>query len=164
MKINYVKIDKNMPDFIRGSEYSAGTDLYSTEEDFVLYPGCETIVSTGCHIEIPEGYWGHISVRSGLGFKQNISSHIGVVDADFRGELKVKLFHFMDMYKVSEIDDETGLIKMYNEVWLNHGLEIKKYDRIANLVIVPYLKCDFVEVDSLSETVRGEGGYGSTGR
>lgn len=162
MNINYVKMNPAIPDLKRGSAHSAGIDLISTNDDFTIYPGCEAIVSAGCQIEIPEGYWGHISIRSGLGFNQGLATHIGVVDADFRGELKIKLFHFMNMDEVSDIVDDR--IQLLTNAWHDNGVLIKKFDRIANLVIVPYLNCNPVEVQRLSDTVRGENGYGSTGR
>jgi len=117
----------------RGTSGSAGLDLYS-QEDYKDNGGV-VLVSTGVRVMIPEGYVGIIKDRSGMA-KKGVTTHGGVIDSDYRGEVGVMLR-------------------------LN-GNTIKKGDRIAQLVVVPCLM-DFETVDSLDETERGEKGFGSTG-
>ncbi len=126
-----------------GSDFSAGADLYALcEEELVFEPGETKLVHTGLAMEIPEGYAGLIYARSGLASKRGLApaNKVGVVDADYRGEVMVALH--------------------------NHSTQeqrIQKGERIAQLVVAPFLKAEYVCVDELSATVRGEGGFGSTG-
>lgn len=126
-----------------GSEYSAGADLYAlTEEELVFAPGETKLVHTGLAVEIPEGYAGLIYARSGLALKRGLApaNKVGVIDADYRGEIMVALHnHSNDEQKISP------------------------QERIAQLVITPFLKVVFEEKETLSDTVRGTGGFGSTG-
>ena len=126
-----------------GSEYSAGADLYAlTEEELVFAPGETKLVRTGLAMEIPEGYAGLIYARSGLASKRGLApaNKVGVVDADYRGEI---------------------LVALHNHS--NTEQKIAPQERIAQLVITPFLKAEFEERESLSDTVRGSGGFGSTG-
>ena len=99
-------------------------------------------IGTGIAVEIPEGYFGAIFARSGLATKRGLrpANCVGVVDADYRGELIVALHN------------DTDLVQ-----------EVAEGERVAQLAIIPYLPVNFVEVDDLSSTDRGEGGFGSTG-
>lgn len=120
---------------------SAGCDLISTEE-IALAPGKWAAVGTGLHLEIPRGYVGLVCPRSGLAIKHGISvlNSPGVIDSDYRGEVKVIL--------------------------INHGplrYTIKKGDRIAQLVFSPFAHVEMRHFEQLSSTSRGEGGFGSTG-
>lgn len=127
----------------RGSEYAAGYDLYANNEQRLLINSGDTVkVGTGIAMEIPEGYFGAIFARSGLATKQGLrpANCVGVVDSDYRGEL---------------------IVALHNDS--NEPREIMPNDRIAQLVIMPYLTVDFVESDTLDDTDRGEGGFGSTG-
>ena len=128
----------------KGSEHSAGYDLYAClDEEFVLIkPGEIFKIPTGIAIEIPNGYVGLIFARSGLAVNKNIApaNKVGVCDSDYRGEYLVAL--------------------------LNSGKEevkINNKDRIAQLVVVPILSLKFKEVENLTQTTRGKGGFGSTG-
>lgn len=127
-----------------GSEYSAGADLYAcTEADFVIEPGETVVVKTGIAMEIPVGYAGFIYARSGLATKEGLApaNKVGVVDADYRGEIMVALH--------------------------NHSKETRTVtagERIAQMVIAPFLTAEFLPCEELSDTVRGEGGFGSTGK
>lgn len=141
-----VAVKKLHPDAILptyGSEFSAGADLYAlTESELVFCPNETKFVRTGLAVEIPEGYVGLIYARSGLASKRGLApaNKVGVVDSDYRGEVMVALH--------------------------NHSREEQRVapgERIAQLVIAPYLKAEFSEREELSETVRGEGGFGSTG-
>lgn len=126
----------------RGSEYAAGYDLYANNEQRLLINSGDTVkVGTGIAMEIPEGYFGAIFARSGHATKQGLrpANCVGVVDSDYRGEL---------------------IVALHNDS--NEPREIMPNDRIAQLVITPYLTVDFVESDTLDDTDRGEGGFGST--
>lgn len=127
----------------RGSEYAAGYDLYADiAEDVTIQPHTTAKIGTGLSIEIPDGYFGAVFARSGLASKQGLrpANCVGVCDSDYRGEYIVALHNDSDTERV-----------------VNPG------DRIAQLVIMPYLAVDFTEVSSLSDTQRGAGGFGSTG-
>ena len=143
-KIAVKKLDERAVLPTYGSEFSAGADLYAVcEEELVFAPNETKLVHTGLAMEIPEGYAGLIYARSGLASKRGLApaNKVGVVDSDYRGEIMVALH--------------------------NHsGVEqkIAPCERIAQLVIAPFLKGEFFVAESLSDTVRGEGGFGSTGR
>ena len=126
-----------------GSEYAAGCDLYAClEESVTIEPHTTVLIKTGLALEVPVGYAGLIYARSGLASKRNLApaNKVGVVDADYRGEVMVALHNHGTMAQTIE-----------------HG------ERIAQMVIAPFLTANFIEVDELSDTVRGEGGFGSTG-
>lgn len=141
--IEFKKLNENAVTPTFGTEYSAGADLYSVEEEVVIAPGETKFIGTGLATAIPVGTVGLIYARSGLACKKGLApaNKVGVIDSDYRGEIKVALH--------------------------NHGTEpqtVLKGERVAQMVITPYFAVDYVEVESLSETVRGEGGFGSTGR
>ena len=126
-----------------GSEYAAGADLYACiDGETEIAPHATAVIPTGIAIELPLGHAGLIYARSGLATKKGLApaNKVGVVDCDYRGEVKVALH--------------------------NHSEEAQKVaygERIAQLVIAPYLTAQFVECEILSDTARGEGGFGSTG-
>lgn len=126
---------------LRATSGSAGFDLFANE-DITLHVGEIFKVSTGVSLEIPEGFEGQVRSRSGLASKGVIVVNSpGTIDSDYRGEIKVLLMSF------------------------RHAHEIKKGDRIAQLVFAPVVHVDCIRVvDNLDETERGEGGFGSTGR
>ena len=127
-----------------GSAFSAGADLYAvTDEDITIMPGETILIHTGLSMEIPVGYVGLIYARSGLASKKGLApaNKVGVIDSDYRGEFMVAL---------------------HNHSTISHT--ISHGERIAQLVLMPYLAADFVETDALSDTDRGAGGFGSTGR
>ena len=140
MKINFKKLNERAVAPTYGSAGSAGGDLYGAEESDVVIPAGETaFIGTGIAVEIPLGYVGLVYARSGLACKRGLAPANKV--GDYRGEIKVALH--------------------------NHGKEaqtVAKGERIAQLVIAPYLFAEYEEKDELSDTVRGEGGFGSTGR
>lgn len=142
-QVNIKKLNENAVIPTYGSEYSAGADLYACiDEAVTIKPQTTYLVKTGLSLEIPEGYAGLIYARSGLASKKGLApaNKVGVVDADYRGEVMVALHNH------SELD-----------------ATIEPGERIAQLVIAPFLKAEFSEVDALSDTVRGAGGFGSTG-
>ena len=126
-----------------GSEFAAGADLYANiDEDVTINPGETNFIGTGISLEIPEGLVGLVYARSGLSCKQGLApaNKVGVIDSDYRGEIKVALH--------------------------NHSKEAKVVcpnDRIAQIVFAPYIKGIFNVTNELNDTIRGEGGFGSTG-
>ena len=123
---------------------SSGVDLSAfLDKEVVIKPNSSELIPTGLQVAIPEELEIQIRPRSGLAAKERIGvlNSPGTIDSDYRGELKIILF--------------------------NHGKEdfiINNGDRIAQMVLVPILKMEFEEVDSLPNTVRGQGGFGSTGK
>ncbi len=142
MKIRIKKLTEEAIIPTSGSKYAAGYDLYAVKGE-VFLPQQTIKMSTGLAVEIPEGYFGGIFARSGLATKFGLrpANCVGVVDSDYRGELIVALHN--DSNKTQ---------------WVEKG------ERIGQLVVLPYLPIEFEEVDSLEETERGEGGFGSTGK
>ena len=143
-KIAVKKLDERAVLPTYGSKFSAGADLYALcEEELVFAPNETKLVHTGLAMEIPEGFAGLIYARSGLALKRGLApaNKVGVVDSDYRGEIMVALHNH------SEVEQK-----------------IQPSERIAQLVIAPFLKAEFSETQTLSDTVRGEGGFGSTGR
>lgn len=144
MEINITRLTDTakLPD--RGSEYAAGYDLFADiTEDVVIAPHETKMIGTGLAMEIPVGYWGGVFARSGLSAKEGLrpANCTGVVDSDYRGEVKVALHNDSEVSRT-----------------------ITPAEKIAQLVVVPFLAVTFNEVSELSETVRGEGGFGSTGK
>ena len=143
-RVKVKKLDPRakMPTY--GTEFSAGADLYALSDEPITVEAHKTVmVHTGISMEIPEGYAGLIFARSGLACKRGLApaNKVGVVDADYRGEIMVALHNHTDS-----------------------AVTVDSYERIAQISIVPFLKADFEEADELSDTVRGEGGFGSTGK
>ena len=130
-----------MPSY--GSVDAAGADLYAvTDGPVTIAPGQTVLIHTGLALAIPQGFVGLVYARSGLATKQGLApaNKVGVIDADYRGELMVALHNHSGEMRTVE-----------------HG------DRIAQLVIAPYLTAQFTQQEELDDTVRGEGGFGSTG-
>ena len=128
----------------KGSEYAAGWDLYACTDETRTIPAHSTVkIGTGIAMEIPHGYFGAIFARSGLATKEGLrpANCTGVCDEDYTGEYIVALHNDTDLQKV-----------------------IEPNERIAQLVLLPYLNVEFEEVDELSKTERGIGGFGSTGK
>lgn len=123
----------------RGSAFAAGYDLYASKAITIPSRG-KALVSTDLSIATPEGTYGRVAPRSGLASKNFIDTGAGVIDADYRGEVKVLLFNH------SEVD-----------------FEVKKGDRVAQLVLERIYTPEILEVENLEESVRGAGGFGSTG-
>ena len=141
MKLNIKKLDERATIPTYGTEYSAGADLYSIEA-VTVEPHKTVLVHTGLALEIPEGYAGLIFARSGLACKRGLApaNKVGVIDADYRGEIMVALHNHTDRTQT-----------------------VEGGERVAQLAIVPFLKAEFELCDELSDTVRGAGGFGSTG-
>lgn len=143
MEIKIKKLKENATIPTRGSSYSAGFDLYACLDSEIEIKPNETVkIPTGLAIELPIGYAGLIFARSSIATKKNLApaNKVGVCDCDYRGEYIIPLH--------------------------NHGNSIQKIkpnDRIAQLIIMPYLSAEFVEAKNLTKTQRGQNGFGSTG-
>lgn len=142
-KVNIKKLDERAVIPTYGSDLAAGADLYALlEKKLFIKPGETVFIKTGIALAIPQGYAGFIYARSGLACKNGLApaNKVGVVDADYRGEVIVALYNHSDSVK-----------------------EVSSGDRIAQLVIEPYYKATFNVVEELDDTVRADGGFGSTG-
>ena len=125
------------------TEYSAGADLYNLKDERIeIAPSQTKLIHTGIALEIPQGYVGLIFARSGLATKRGLApaNKVGFIDSDYRGEIMVSIYNQSDSVQ-----------------FIDGG------ERVAQISIVPYLKASFSEAKELSDTVRGEGGFGSTG-
>ncbi|SEQ77845.1 dUTP pyrophosphatase [Lachnospiraceae bacterium NE2001] len=143
VNVNIKKINPNAVLPTYGTEFAAGADLYACLfAPVTVEPGDTFLVKTGLVMEIPVGYAGLIYARSGLATKRGLApaNKVGVIDSDYRGEIMVSLYNQSDMPQ-----------------------KIEPGERIAQMVITPYIQGVFNEVDELSDTDRGEGGFGSTG-
>ncbi|KAF8469609.1 deoxyuridine 5'-triphosphate nucleotidohydrolase [Kalaharituber pfeilii] len=123
----------------RGSEFAAGYDIYSAQ-DITVHAHGKALVGTDISVAIPAGTYGRVAPRSGLAVKNFIDVGAGVIDADYRGQLKILLFNHSDT-----------------------DFEVKEGDRIAQLILERIYTPEVVTVEELPETVRGAGGFGSTG-
>ena len=124
---------------VRAHEPDAGADLFSPV-GVTVYPGESVVIDTGVHMAIPYGYCGLLVSKSGLNVKHGILS-TGLIDSSYTGSIRVKLY--------------------------NRGHEaytVKEGHKVSQIVILPVLLCDFSQVESLDETERGDGGFGSTGK
>ena len=143
-KIKIKKLTDTAKTPTRGSEYAAGYDLYADVKENVQIKSHETVkIGTGLAMEIPDGYFGAIFARSGLAAKEGLrpANCVGVCDSDYRGEYIVAIHNDSEETKT-----------------------ITAGERIAQLVVMPYLPVTFDEVTELTDTNRGEGGFGSTGK
>lgn len=142
MKFMRVSPTAKVPSY--GSQGAAGADLYLDSAKAVsIAPGETAVIHTGIAVAIPAGYVGLIFARSGLATKRGLApaNKVGVIDSDYRGELLVSLYN------------QSGTVQT-----------LEPYERVAQLVIVPFLPVEYEEVETLDETARGQGGFGSTGR
>lgn len=143
-KINVKLLRENARVPTYGSAEAAGADLYvCLEESVEIQPGCTVMLPTGIAMEVPKGCAGLIFARSSMGAKRGLApaNKVGVIDSDYRGEIRVALH--------------------------NHGVEtqvVNPGERVAQLLIVPVLTPGFAQVDELDDTARGTGGFGSTGK
>lgn len=140
MRLN-VKLTDGAPLPKHAKSGDAGMDL-TTRKAVTIPPRDSVMVGTGTSVEIPTGYVGLVFPRSGLAGKQGVTLRncVGVIDSGYRGEIKAPLHNTTDQFR-----------------------RIAAGERVCQLVVVPYVECECVEVDELSETERGEGGFGSSG-
>ena len=128
----------------KGSEYAAGYDLYAaTDKEIVIPPHTTLKIGTGLAVELPEGTFGAIFARSGLATKKGLrpANCVGIIDSDYRGELIVAVHNDTDLPQTVDTNE-----------------------RIAQFIVMPYYMIEFNKTDNLSETKRGEGGFGASGR
>ena len=143
-QVNIKKLKENAVIPTYGTEYAAGADLYACMDEAVtINPGETAFIKTGLAMEVPVGYAGLIYARSGIATKRGLAPAIkvGVVDSVYRGEVMVALHNHS-----------------------NEPQTVEPRERIAQLVVAPFLRAEYFAVEELSDTVRGEGGFGSTGR
>ena len=142
--VKFKRVDNNAIEPKYGTDFAAGADLYAVlSEPITIKPGETTLIKTGISMEVPDGLVALIFARSGLACKQGLApaNKVGVIDSDYRGEIMVALH--------------------------NHGAEdriVSNHDRIAQISFLPYYMAKFVEVETLRDTDRGVGGFGSTGK
>ncbi|WP_408071232.1 dUTP diphosphatase [Butyrivibrio sp. JL13D10] len=142
VKIKKLSETATMP--TRGSFAAAGYDLYANvDADTKIAPHTTAKIGTGLAMEIPDGYFGGIYARSGIATKEGLrpANCVGVVDSDYRGEIIVAVHNDSDIERI-----------------------ITPAERIAQIIIQPYLSVEFEETDELGESERGAGGFGSTGK
>lgn len=143
MEINIKLLNENAKVPTRGSEYAAGYDLYAaTDYDIEIAPHSTVKIGTGISVELPNGTFGAIFARSGLATKKGLrpANCVGVCDSDYRGEY---------------------IVSMHNDT--DEVMTIASGERIAQLIVMPFVGIEFNIVDELTETKRGDGGFGSTG-
>ena len=141
MKIKRLTETAKLP--TRGSEYAAGYDLYVDSDKIIsVYPHKTVMLQTNIALEIPHGYFGAIHSRSGLSTKKGLAlvNGVAVIDEDYRGAIGIPIHNYGNLPQ-----------------------SIDPYERVAQLVITPYKEVDFEEVEELSDTDRGNCGFGSTG-
>ena len=141
--VNVKKLRDNAIIPTQGSKYAAGYDLYAAIDTPITIKSGETVkIGTGLAFELPEGFFAGIFARSGLATKQGLrpANCVGVVDCDYRGEV---------------------IVAIHNDS--NRDAVITPGDRIAQMILLPYQSMEFIEVSDLSETDRGDGGFGSSG-
>ncbi len=144
MKVKIKKISESAKIPTYGTEFSAGADIYALLEDTITIAPNETVmIKTGLQMEIPQNFVGLIYPRSGISVKRGLApaNKVGVIDSDYRGEVMVALHNHSTVPQ-----------------------KVEPFERIAQLVIAPYIQASFEEVSSLEESIRGEGGFGSTGK
>lgn len=143
VEIKFVKLDERAHVPVYGTEFAAGADLYACMKEPVnVKAGTTEFIHTGIAMAIPEGLVGLVYARSGLACKKGLApaNKVGVIDSDYRGEIMIALHNHSD-----------------EDILVEDG------ERVAQMVIAPYLFANYEEVNSLSDTDRGEGGFGSTG-
>ena len=143
MELKFLKLKENAVVPTYGTPFSAGADLYALPDgDIEIKPGETVLIHTGISLQIPDGYAGFIFARSGIATKRGLApaNKVGVIDSDYRGEIMVSLNNHSNITQT-----------------------VASGERIAQIVIMPYIKAEFLECQSLDETKRNKGGFGSTG-
>ena len=142
--INFTKLNYNAKDPVCGSTEAAGHDLSAAIDTNVLIPPHQTVkIPTGISIELPKNTFGGIYARSGIASREGLrpANCTGVIDSDYRGEIIVAIHNDSDTHRI-----------------------VEPGERIAQLIVQPYIRARYVEVNALSTTDRGSGGFGSTGK
>lgn len=142
LRVKKIREQAQIPHY--GTDFAAGADLYAClDEPLTIKAGTTEFIPTGLAMEIPAGMVGLIYARSGLACKKGLApaNKVGVIDSDYRGEIMIALYN----HSCEDITVESG-------------------ERVAQMMIAPYIFAEYEETDELSDTVRGEGGFGSTGK
>lgn len=140
MKVKVINISNNLLPLYQ-TKGSAGMDLYANiGEDIIVPPNGKAVIPTGLMVEIPIGYYFEVCGRSGLLFKYGVKGYDGVIDSDFRGEIKAYLHNISD-----------------------EPFTVKNGERISQMILKKYETIEWEQVTELSDTERGTGGFGSTG-
>ena len=142
--VNFIRLTNTAKDPVCGSQYSAGHDLSADIEKSIIIPPPQTVkIPTGLAMELPENTFGGIYPRSGIATKEGLApaNKVGVLDCDYRGGIMVALHNHSDEYRI-----------------------VEPGQRIAQLIIQPFIPVQYNEVSDLSTTDRGAGGFGSTGK
>ena len=142
--VNFIRLTNTAKDPVCGSQYSAGHDLSADIEKSIIIPPHQTVkIPTGLAMELPENTFGGIYPRSGIATKEGLApaNKVGVLDCDYRGGIMVALHNHSDEYRI-----------------------VEPGQRIAQLIIQPFIPVQYNEVSDLSTTDRGTGGFGSTGK
>lgn len=143
MTVNFIKLSESAIIPTYGTPFAAGADLYALPDgDIVVNAGETVMIHTGIALSIPDGYAGFVFARSGIASRRGLapSNKVGVIDSDYRGEIMVSIHNHSNINQV-----------------------ISSGERIAQLVIMPYIKAEFSECETLDTTERASGGFGSTG-
>ena len=168
MKIKFIKFKKLSDTAIvptKAHAYDAGFDLFA-DEDVTLMYGETKAVATNIALELPDGYMADVRPRSGLTRDTALRVQYGTVDAGFRGGIGIICDNVDNLYKVKTIDNKLHAIITGDRdaiLTYNTAIEIKRGDKIAQLVIQKIPDIELIEADELNETARGAGGFGSTG-
>lgn len=156
MKIKYSLLKTEGKEPFRANDSDAGYDLFSTEY-VTLEPFQRSLISTGINIEIPKGFYGRVAPRSGLACKKGIDVMAGVIDSGYRGEVKVLLINLnFEGYNLKP----NVLEAMFGSA---NRIEIRPGDRIAQLIIEQCHTVEWKLMNTLEDSQRGEGGFGSSG-
>lgn len=167
MSVEKLKVLKLMPDAelpTYGTPGAAGLDLYAAE-DVTIVPGQMVKVRTGLAFEIPAGYYGALHIRSGISTSGPLmlANGVAVIDSDYRGELMVPLYN-RPSYIVMRGESGEDFVTKPTAALDITPVHISKGQRIAQMLILPVQHPAIVQVQQLSDTQRGNGGFGSTGR
>lgn len=166
MKINFKKLSDTAIAPNKSHYNDSGFDLYA-DEDVTLTYGETKAVATNIALELPDGYMADVRPRSGLTRDTALRVHYGTVDAGYRGGIGIICENVDNLYKVKTIDNKLHAIITGDQDAIftyNTAIEIKRGDKIAQLVIQRIPDIELIEADELNETARGAGGFGSTGK
>ena len=144
MYVRFKKLTATAHEPTHGSSWAAGYDLYADlSSSIMIEPGETKVIKTNIAVEIPAGYFGGIYPRSGLSTKQGLTliNCVGVIDADYRGDIRIPLINLSRQWRI-----------------------IDPGERVAQIIVQPCERVQWAEVPELSDTDRGSGGFGSTGR
>ena len=165
MKINFKKLSDTAIAPNKSHYNDSGFDLYA-DEDAILAYGETKVIATNIGLELPDGFMADVRPRSGLTSKTALRVQYGTVDAGYRGNIGIICDNVDNLYKVKTIDNKLHAIITGDQdaiLTYNTAIEIKRGDKIAQLVIQKIPDIELIEADELNETARGAGGFGSTG-